>query len=373
MASGQAQEQRVNLENSIKLQRNMMKMVFGELAYQRQLFPEDCFELKEMGGNHIHTLSAESDNVYHEQVSRMISWYSDDSILDALRNGYLEKVMFVLAHDQACEHPIEVWDLSYTYESDDTVSSRFTRRSGGGGAPASESIEVARSRPKDKVTKDYIRDVVKVVLRRLSLLLQGLDDVPQERWCGMRLLYRDDVTPSDYEPSGFSPAPATVAGAGSFFFERPATFFMVGKVSTGHHALSLGVALPEMPGIEPTAHDEACTTRDGSGYRFDLVQAADGPPDDEDELRGGVGLRGGRRGNGEDLERLTQEAPRAAQEAAHRASEAAAWRPAAGHSLEQAAAQGLDVRAHRSGAPLSACHPWRQGRAACPAGADCPR
>ena len=44
--------------------------------------------------------------------------------------------MFVLAHDQACEHPIEVWDLSYTYESDDTVSSRFTRRSGGGGAPA---------------------------------------------------------------------------------------------------------------------------------------------------------------------------------------------------------------------------------------------
>ena len=41
----------------------MMKMVFGELAYQRQLFPEDCFELKEMGGNHIHTLSAESDNV----------------------------------------------------------------------------------------------------------------------------------------------------------------------------------------------------------------------------------------------------------------------------------------------------------------------
>ena len=58
-----AQEQRVNLANSIKLQRNMMKMVFGELAYQRQLFPEDCFEIKEMGGNHIHTLSAESDNV----------------------------------------------------------------------------------------------------------------------------------------------------------------------------------------------------------------------------------------------------------------------------------------------------------------------
>ncbi|EOD25611.1 hypothetical protein EMIHUDRAFT_237508 [Emiliania huxleyi CCMP1516] len=272
MASGQAQEQRVNLENSIKLQRNMTKMVFGELAYQRQLFPEDCFELKEMGGNHIHTLSAESDNLPRSHPAR--------PACSALRNGYLEKVMFVLAHDQACEHPIEVWDLSYTYESDDT----------------------------DKVTKDYIRDVVKVVLRRLSLLLQGLDDVPQERWCGMRLLYRDDVTPSDYEPSGFSPAPATVAGAGSFFFERPATFFMVGKVSTGHHALSLGVALPEMPGIEPTAHDEACTTRDGSGYRFDLVQAADGPPDDEDELRGGVGLRGGRRGNGEDLERLTQEA-----------------------------------------------------------------
>jgi len=36
------------MENSIKLQRNMMRMVFGEVAYQRGLFPEDCFVLADV-------------------------------------------------------------------------------------------------------------------------------------------------------------------------------------------------------------------------------------------------------------------------------------------------------------------------------------
>eukprot|EP00962_Isochrysis_galbana_P023958 scaffold7308_cov114-Isochrysis_galbana.AAC.13 len=43
-----AQDQRISMENSIKLQRNMMRMVFGEVAYQRGLFPEDCFVLADV-------------------------------------------------------------------------------------------------------------------------------------------------------------------------------------------------------------------------------------------------------------------------------------------------------------------------------------
>ena len=43
-----AQEQRISLDNAVKLQRNMMRMVFGEVAYQRGLFPEDCFVLADV-------------------------------------------------------------------------------------------------------------------------------------------------------------------------------------------------------------------------------------------------------------------------------------------------------------------------------------
>jgi len=48
MASAPAQDQRISMENSIRLQRNMMRMVFGEVAYQRGLFPEDCFVLADV-------------------------------------------------------------------------------------------------------------------------------------------------------------------------------------------------------------------------------------------------------------------------------------------------------------------------------------
>lgn len=217
----------------------------------------------------MHKFSVEESSPHYEQASRVISWI-EDGIFDALVNGYLEKCMLVVAHDEKCENPIEVWDLSLTWNGDAPVS-RVGHSSAASDSHRREA-SIATPVPASSITKDDVRKAAQMMMRRLSCLLQGLDEVPKDHWIGMRLLYRDSITPKEYEPAGFFQS--TSGDAGSIVFQSPPTFVSAGRLATGHNCLSVGVALADVPGFEPTARDQACTsTNDGGGYSFDLVRA----------------------------------------------------------------------------------------------------
>jgi hypothetical protein len=220
----------------------------------------------QVGGTQIHKFSVEADSPHFEQAQRVVSWI-EEGIFDALVNGYLEKCMLVVAHDEKCENPIEVWDLTLTWDGDTPTPNVGCSRLDQGHQETSLAPPASST-----VTKDDVRRAAQMMMRRLSCLLQGLDEIPTDHWIGMRLLYRDGVTPSEYEPTGFYQAPSTDAGC--FVFQAPPTFVSAGRLSTGHNSLSVGVAMAEVPGFDPTPRDKACTAAaDGGGYSFDLVRA----------------------------------------------------------------------------------------------------
>ena len=66
------------------------------------------------------------------------------------------------------------------------------------------------------MTKEAVRDVSQHLMRSLHTLLSGLPPLPKATWLSMKLLYREDVTPDDYEPEGFVPAADDKSGLLSF-------------------------------------------------------------------------------------------------------------------------------------------------------------
>lgn len=223
----------------------------------------------QVGGTQVHKFSIDPESLYFDQASRVISWI-EEGIFDALVNGYLEKCMLVVAHDEKCEHPIEVWDLSLTWE-DDVATPQIGRSSGRPDQGRQSLSGTPAPGPSRSITKDDVRKAAQIMMRRLSCMLQGLEEIPTDHWIGMRVLYRDGVTPKEYEPTGFH---QSSSAAGRFVFQSPPTFVSAGRLTTGHNSLSVGVALAEVPGFEPTDRNRACTSSlaDG-GYTFDLVRA----------------------------------------------------------------------------------------------------
>lgn len=230
----------------------------------------------QVGGTQVHKFSVDAESQHFEQASRVISWI-EDGIFDALVNGYLEKCMLVVAHDEKCEHPIEVWDLTLTWDGDMPTPSVGCASSRSDQGRNEASLAAPAPGAASAITKDDVRRAAQMMMRRLSCLLQGLEEIPTDHWIGMRLLYRDGVTPNEYEPAGFYQAPST--NAGCFVFQAPPTFVSAGRLATGHNSLSVGVAMAEVPGFDPTTRDKACTATTGSGgYLFDLVRATSSEP-----------------------------------------------------------------------------------------------
>jgi hypothetical protein len=224
----------------------------------------------------VHKFSVDPESQHFEQASRVISWI-EDGIFDALVNGYLEKCMLVVAHDEQCENPIEVWDLTLTWDGDMPTPSVGCASARSDQGRHEASLAAPASGAASAITKDDVRRAAQMMMRRLSCLLQGLDEIPNDHWIGMRLLYRDGVTPKEYEPSGFYQAPSTDAGC--FVFQAPPTFVSAGRLATGLNSLSVGVAMAEVPGFDPTLRDKACTAAtDDGGYLFDLVRATTSEP-----------------------------------------------------------------------------------------------
>ena len=67
------------------------------------------------------------------------------------------------------------------------------------------------------------------------MLTENLDPLPETAYLALRLSYYDENTPADYEPRGFQSAEKELILPASNMK------FKVGKVSTGHHSLSLSI------------------------------------------------------------------------------------------------------------------------------------
>ncbi|KAL3337400.1 hypothetical protein AABB24_029849 [Solanum stoloniferum] len=121
----------------------------------------------------------------------------EKGVYDALQNKYLKTLLFCVC--EAIDGPmIEEYAFAFSYSSSDSeeVSMNVNRvgmKKGG----------TFKSNSTTEITPNQMRSSACKMVRTLIQLMRTLDKMPEERTILMKLLYHDDVTPTDYEPPFF--------------------------------------------------------------------------------------------------------------------------------------------------------------------------
>ncbi|KZV40002.1 HORMA domain-containing protein 1 [Dorcoceras hygrometricum] len=208
--------------------RNLLRIAIFNISYIRGLFPEKYFNDKsvpalDMKIKKLMPMDAES--------RRLIDWM-EKGVYDALQKKYLKTLLFCVC--ETVDGPmIEEYSFSFSYSNSDTQEvSMNINRSGtkkGGSFKCNSTTEITPSQMRSSACK---------MVRTLVQLMRTLDKMPEERTVLMKLLYYDDVTPSDYEPPFFRGC--TEEEARNSWTRNPLRM-EVGRVNSKHLVLALKV------------------------------------------------------------------------------------------------------------------------------------
>ncbi|KAJ4462119.1 hypothetical protein PAPYR_1298 [Paratrimastix pyriformis] len=216
-------EQPITATQSATLVRNLFRASIYSIAFNRKLFPEECFVEKTIGG-----LTVKSLTPANEDAHKLIAWL-EEGVFDALEKKYLKSVTFAIAvHGSTGDREIiEQYTFHITYPDDGSDDCRMSLTHDGGTLSFS--------------SKDEIRESTLQLLRSLIIVAESLPPLPPERFYIMQLQYYDDRTPAEYEPTHFAPAqnqPLAQPGA-----QTEAT---IGEVSTTYHRVTMDVHMPTL-------------------------------------------------------------------------------------------------------------------------------
>uniref|UniRef100_A0A663LXD3 HORMA domain containing 2 n=1 Tax=Athene cunicularia TaxID=194338 RepID=A0A663LXD3_ATHCN len=87
------------------------------------------------------------------------------------------------------------------------------------------------------VCSEDVKQASRLLIRKLYLLMQNLEPLPNDITLTMKLLYYNDVTPKDYQPPGFK----ADGSPSDLFFDGDPVNLRVGSVSTGFHLMKVRV------------------------------------------------------------------------------------------------------------------------------------
>ncbi|KAI5406314.1 Meiosis-specific protein asy1, variant 2 [Lathyrus oleraceus] len=199
-------EAEITEQDSLLLTRNLLRIAIFNISYIRGLFPEKYFNDK----------SVPALGVY-----------------DALQKKYLKTLLFCVC--EAVDGPmIEEYAFSFSYsDSDKQEVSMNINRTGSkkqGGAFKCNSTT--------DITPQQMRSSACKMIRTLVQLMRTLEKMPEERTILMKLLYYDEVTPTDYEPPFFREC--TEEEANHPWVKNPLKM-EVGNVNSKHFVLALKV------------------------------------------------------------------------------------------------------------------------------------
>lgn len=190
-----------SVQQSKILLRNIMRLTYSSVLWSRGSFPDESFEDKRVHGMQIKALGGDGCEGH---AKTLLTWL-ERGVFEALSAGYLEKCILIMSADEAASQVLEAWSLSIAWLTDEEGNELPTITCAGPRAERSHRLRKPTSID-GKYTLDYARSTSKAMLRQLSLMLQTLPSLPETHWISMRVLYRDDVTPRDYEPFGFERA-----------------------------------------------------------------------------------------------------------------------------------------------------------------------
>nr|XP_035125106.1 HORMA domain-containing protein 2 isoform X5 [Callithrix jacchus] len=208
-----------NGHDSLKIVKKLFAISISCIAYLRGLFPESSY-----GERHLDDLSLK---ILREDKKcpgslHIIRWIQ--GCFDALEKKYLRMAVLTLyANPTGPEKVTEMYQFKFKYMKEgatmefDSCSSSTSFESG--------------------TNNEDIKKASVLLIRKLYILMQDLEPLPNNAVLTMKLHYYNAVTPHDYQPPGFK------EGVDSQFllFDREPINLQVGFVSTGFHSMKVKV------------------------------------------------------------------------------------------------------------------------------------
>ena len=138
---------------------------------------------------------------------------------EALEKNYLRELILLIYLDPTKPEVIHE-KFTFTFSYDEGVITM--------------GLEGSNKEKKKEVKMEELKGETQDLLRKLLVVTQGLDKLPEKAYLGIKLTYYDEVTPEDYEPEGFKPDLIGEA-------PMPAGSYRVslGRANTGFHAIRL--------------------------------------------------------------------------------------------------------------------------------------
>uniref|UniRef100_A0A672HJF2 Zebrafish testis-expressed 38 n=1 Tax=Salarias fasciatus TaxID=181472 RepID=A0A672HJF2_SALFA len=210
---------------SLLFVKRMMAVTVSYITYLRGIFPEEAYRSKYLEDICLKILR---ENCKTMAANKMVKWMM--GCFDALEKQYVTSVV-------TFQCIIESYLLKIRYSA--------------------QGPELNVDGAEMQVTMGETKKASVVLIRKLLLLMQNLNPLPDNVYLNMKLYYYDDITPVDYQPPGFQEAQCD-----SLWFEGHAVHFKVGKVQTAFHCFSVDV-LAEQGRVEKL--QTGTQKRDGGG------------------------------------------------------------------------------------------------------------
>lgn len=196
--------------------KRMMAVGVSCITYLRGIFPEDAYRTRYLEGMCVKILREDSR---FPGASKVVKWMM--GCFDALEKGFLRTIILGVHRDP--EDPnsiIESYQFKFKYTA------------------AGPKLDIL-SKNKHIGTEVNFQDTKKasvLLIRKLFVLMQSLEILPNDVSLTMKLFYYDEVTPPDYQPPGFKKGECD-----ALWFEGTPVHFKVGDVPTPFHMMKVRV------------------------------------------------------------------------------------------------------------------------------------
>ncbi|XP_067846226.1 zebrafish testis-expressed 38 [Heptranchias perlo] len=196
--------------------KRMMAVGVSCITYLRGIFPEDAYRTRYLEGMCVKILREDSR---FPGASKVVKWMM--GCFDALEKRYLRTIVLGVHRDP--EDPnsiIESYQFKFKYTAD---------------GPKLDIL----SKNKHIGTEVSLQDTKKasiLLIRKLFVLMQSLEILPNDVSLTMKLFYYDEVTPPEYQPPGFKEGECDAV-----WFEGTPVHFKVGDVPTPFHMMKVRV------------------------------------------------------------------------------------------------------------------------------------
>ena len=237
--------------------KKLMRTTISAICYQRDIFPEDCFEDEAIDSMKLKMLpklksksktkdkrSCRTRGLSQQQQGasdddrnncRLFQEWIEDGVMEALEKRYLRTLVFAVfdgsdGTDAATAKLHECYVYKVKYTDDGDAEGHFSKI---GDAQGQTSVLLSSA--------SEIADQCRQIIRNVVSLCNTLKALPQERCLTMKLFYDNDITPPTFQPRFFTDASSdgSAPDALPLLFKDKPLKMKVGNIATPHHAMSM--------------------------------------------------------------------------------------------------------------------------------------